>query len=483
MRFSIICLLIATLCFAQVHHDKIVTISKQSYQDDTNLFQNALDTKGGKTLKINVKKGFYKINSNLLTSRINTSLIFDSGAILYFSNENNSGFTVLHDNFLLDGATIEGNSVSSTNFYRGYGVLLNGVSGCIVKNCNFKNISGNNILFFPKSTTGGCNNNFVLNNNFSQPAFDLETGGDESAIMLGYSGVGYKHNNNVVKNNKIDCNFKLKIGIGMIAHGKNNLFENNTISNCRNYGIILYESIAKDSTLHDNIVRLNTIKNIGEVGLKKTVKGMGIYLMKSSKSTVVNNQIFNTLINSDKTETLGAGAISISGSPYTIVENNFIDGSGMYGIVSDYSFGSQFLNNTIQNTVKSGAYFINMNDVIISGNTFKKIGELVLKGYFENTSLQYIKDQMRIEKYKNLDTGNNFVITKNKFYSDKDILYFVGTPADPSTNYPGNQIKNNVVTDNQIFGPSRNQDQLINFRQANQSKIKIKNNKVINKSR
>ena len=86
MRFSIICLLIATLCFAQVHHDKIVTISKQSYQDDTNLFQNALDTKGGKTLKINVKKGFYKINSNLLTSRINTSLIFDSGAILYFSN-------------------------------------------------------------------------------------------------------------------------------------------------------------------------------------------------------------------------------------------------------------------------------------------------------------------------------------------------------------------------------------------------------------
>ena len=469
--------------FSQINDTVNVSINTDNIRNHTSVFQNALNKMDGKVLKIIVKKGNYFVDTSISTARTHTAIIFEKGAILNFTSNLSSGIIVQNDFFTLKNAYIKGNGKSALNFYSGFAVLLSGVEHCNITGNTFDNISGNNLVFYPNSQNRGSSFNHINSNTFLNPVFKISETADESLIMMGYSGYNYMHNNNIIENNILDGANFIKLGIGFIGHGDNNVFRKNKISNCLSYGIVSYESQVVGNTMKNNQIIDNEIRNIGQIGYKKTVKGMGIYLMTSIHALVSGNKIYNTLRNSDRSETLGAGAISVSLSPDAVVENNIIDGSEMYGIVSDYSFGSQFLTNTIQNTVKSGAYFINMNDVIISGNTFKKIGELVLKGYFENTSLQYIKDQMRIEKYKNLDTGNNFVITKNKFYSDKDILYFVGTPADPSTNYPGNQIKNNVVTDNQIFGPSRNQDQLINFRQANQSKIKIKNNKVINKSR
>lgn len=476
MKIIFLFLFISITTFAQVQDTITVTISKRDTKNDTKIFQDALNKKEGKALKILVKKGLYNVDSNLSTSRSNTSIVFEKGAAIYFSSNISSGFAILHDNFSLYQAYIKGNGVSAKDFYTGYGVLLNGVSGCIIKESTFENISGNNILFYPKSNVIGCSNNKIIGNIFIKPVFDLGSNGDESAIMLGYSGEGYKHNDNIVKDNVIDCDYKLKIGLGMISHGKNNLFENNKINNCRNYGIVVYESKDKDSTLSNNIVKLNTIHNIGEVSPKKTVKGMGIYLMKSYNSKVIGNKIYNTLINSDKSETLGAGAISISGSPNTIVDSNLIDGSYMYGIVSDYSFGSDFSNNTIKNIRRSGAYFINMSDITISNNKFENIGEVVLKGYFENTSLEYIKNQMRTETYKNRDTGNGFKIKDNQFYTDKDILYFVGTDPDIKSKYLGNKIKNNIVENNFIYGNSKTQDNLIFFRKEIEGTNIIKNN-------
>ncbi|WP_089755956.1 right-handed parallel beta-helix repeat-containing protein [Chryseobacterium soldanellicola] len=476
MKISFLFILISGIAFAQLQDTVTVIVTKKTANNDTKIFQDALNRKEGKALKILVKKGLYNVDSNLSTSRAHTSIVFEKGAVIYFSSNTNSGFAVLHDNFSLYQAYIKGNGISAKDFYTGYGVLLNGVTGCVIKKSTFENISGNNILFYPKSTVIGCSNNKIIENTFIKPVFDLGNNGDESAIMLGYSGEGYKHNNNIIKDNVIDCNYTLKIGLGMISHGKNNLFENNKISNCRNYGIILYESKDKDSTLSDNILRLNTIHNIGEVSPKKTVKGMGIYLMKSSKSKVIENKIYNTLINSDKSETLGAGAISVSVSPNTLVDGNLIDGSYMYGIVSDYSFGSDFTNNTVKNVRRSGAYFINMSDVTISNNRFENIGEVVLKGYFENTSLEYIKNQMKTDTYKNRDTGNGFKINNNRFYTDKDILYFVGTDPDSQSRYSGNKVKNNIVENNFIYGNPKTQENLIFFRKEAQGTNIIKNN-------
>ncbi|HXH99846.1 MAG TPA: right-handed parallel beta-helix repeat-containing protein [Sphingobacteriaceae bacterium] len=464
--FRIIITLLFILIFSLANAQETfnITIAKSSAKDDTKVFQTALNEKRGSALKITVRKGVYKLNGGLSTARANTSITFEKGAVIYFSSNISAGISVQHNGFSLENAHIKGNSVSAKDFYTGYGVLLNGVSGCVIKNSAFEGISGNNILFYPKSNTIGCSDNLILNNSFIKPAFDLGGSGDESAIMLGYSGEGYQHNNNVIKGNVIDGGFKLKIGIGMISHGQNNLFENNTVNNCRHYGIMIYESKDKDTTLYNNIIKDNTIRNIGEVGSKKTVKGMGIYLMKSSNSSVKGNRVYNTLINSDETETLGAGAISISLSPDTRIDSNFIDGSYMYGIVSDYSFGSKFSDNVIQNTRKSGAYFINMNNVVVSGNTFRNIGAVAIKGYFENTSLPYIQEQMRIDTYKNINTGNNFRITRNKFYTDKEILYFTGTEKDKRGHYE-NKIRNNTVGKNKIFGNTKKLEELINFRQ------------------
>lgn len=457
----------------------IVTISKGVSINDTQLFHQALNEKTGIFLKIKVKKGFYTVNSSLSTSRPNTSIVFEKGAILYFSSNKSSGFSVQHDNYELSGAYIKGNGVSALDYYTGFGVLLNGASGCVIKNSTFESISGNNILFYPRSNIIGCNDNLVLNNLFIKPAFDMGGIGDEAAIMLGYSGEGYSHNNNIIKDNTIDGNYKLKIGAGIIAHGKNNSFINNKISNFRHYGIIMYESKDKDSTLNNNLIKNNVIRNIGEVNPKKTVKGMGIYLMKCSSSIVTGNSIYNTLRNSDETETLGAGAISISLSSNTEVSENLIDGSYMYGIVSDYSFGSRFIKNIIQNTRKSGAYFMNMNDIIVSGNTFRNIGAVIIRGYFENTALPYIKEQMSTEKYKNLNTGNNFRIVKNKFFTDKNVLYFIGTPGDKDGKFI-NKIQNNLVQNNYIFGNSKKQEELIYFRQEVSGSNNISDNKLIN---
>ncbi|MCG7280438.1 right-handed parallel beta-helix repeat-containing protein [Chryseobacterium taklimakanense] len=421
-------------------------------------------------MKISVAKGNYKISQNISTTRTNTVVVFDKNAVLNFKNII-SGFTVVHDGFVLKSAHIIGNGISAKDFYTGYGVLLNGVSFCRIENCIFQGVSGNNILLYPAGNRG-CNNNVITNNKFLKPAFDLGANGDESVIMLGYSGYDYHHNNNLIDKNTIDCAGTLKIGIGIIGHGKNNKILQNTISNCRNYGVVAYESKDKDTSLVATHIEENIISNIGEISPKKTVKGMGIYLMKSINSFVTKNKIYNTLLNSDQTESLGAGAISISGSPGTKVNGNFIDGSFMYGIVSDYSFGSSFKNNTLQNIRKSGAYFINMNDVLISENTFKNIGEVVLKGYFENTSLPYIQEQMRSDKYKNIDTGRNFKITDNTFETDKDLLFFNGTPADPAKKYPGNIIQNNIFENNRIIGNSRSIQQTVNFRNAKRNFIR-----------
>lgn len=465
--------------FGQSRDTVVVTITKSKANDDTNIFQDALNNNTGKFLKIIVKKGDYFISNTLTTKRSHTSVVFDKGSIVNFTNNRNTGFFVRHDNFTLQNAYIKGNGKSAVDFYTGYAVLLNGVANCNISNNTFDAISGNGVLFMPTSANKGSSNNIVRGNKFINHVFNISKNGDESAIMLGYSGKNYMHDNNLIENNTISGNDVLKVGIGFISHGNNNIIRNNKISNCIAYGIITYESDIDGTTMNNTQIIGNEIRNIGEVGNNVTVKGMGIYLMTSNNATISDNKLYNTLRNSDRSETLSPGAISVSLSPGATVSNNYIDGSGMYGIISDYSFGSKFVNNTIQNIKKSGAYFINMNDVKISDNTFRNIGEVVIKGYFENTSLQYIKDQLRGDKYRNIDTGNNFTVSNNKFYSDKDILYFVATDKDLSKKYIGNKLKNNTVQNNEIIGNSKTQDQLIHFRQETPAINLIQKNRII----
>lgn len=479
--FLIITIFLSSCFYGQSKDTLYITIEKKNQaNDDTKLFQNALNQRGGKFLKILVKKGNYYIDNTLTTTRPHTSVIFNKGSIINFTNNKNTGFFVRNDNFKLYNAYIKGNGKSALDFYTGFAVLLNGVSGCDISNNTFDNVSGNGILFMPNSQQKGCSNNMIRNNKFINHIFNISKNGDESAIMLGYSGKNYMHNENLIENNTIDGNDVLKVGIGFIAHGNNNIIKNNKISNCIAYGIVSYESDTDGKTMNYTKILDNEIRNIGEIGQRITFKGMGIYLMTSNNATISKNRVYNTLRNSDKSETLAPGAISVSLSPGANVSDNYIDGSGMYGIATDYSFGSSFVNNTIQNIKKSGAYFMNINDIVVSGNIFKNINEVVIKGYFENTSLPYIIEQLRDSKYKNINTGNNFKIINNKFYSSKAILYFESSDISRK-NYPINIIGNNIVENNEIIGNSKMQSDLFFIRQKKEANNNIiRANKIVN---
>ncbi len=441
----------------------IINLKPTNTKYDNTAIQNAMNIRAGNNLKINFKKGIYSLNKTLVTTRPHTFLNFERGSVIQFTDEKSSGFLVQHDYFTLSNVHIKGNSRSSMNFYEGYGVMVNGASYCRIFGNTFEGISGNNIFLYPSSSGKGCNYNIIKDNYFKNPAFNVSRNGDESAILLGYSGANYSHDNNIIENNIIDGNNILKIGIGIVGHGKYNLINNNRIANVSAYGIISYESQNLGNTLCNTSIICNEISNVGETGLNRTVKGMGIYLMSSTKSIVSRNVIYNSLINSDETETLGAGAISVSLSPNVIVESNIIDVSYMYGIVSDYSFGSSFVGNTISNTRKSGMYFINMNDVSVKGNVFRKMKTVAIKGYFENTSLPYIQEQMVSDKYKNIETGNNFVISGNKFFTDNDVLFFTGHKEDIFKKYPGNLIRNNIFEKNTITGSNKKIEDLVVF--------------------
>ncbi|RDI12179.1 right-handed parallel beta-helix repeat-containing protein [Flavobacterium sp. AG291] len=469
--FLLICM--STLAFSQNRRrgDTLSITLKPSY-DDFSAIQKALDNKGGKYLKI-ILDGKFVVGKTLVTRRNNTMLFFTKKSQLKSVSNINGILLIVHNNCIVKNGKFIGNNQSTDTFYNGFGVQLSDTENCKILNSEFSGISG--LPIFLSYSRKGCKNNIVENNRIFKPAINLSQGGDEAGIMLGYSGDGYFHENNTISNNVIDGGDVLEIGAGIIGHGRNNTFSGNEISNCLSYGIVAYESAYTDVSLSGTIVKGNTIRNIGQVGEKTTVKGMGIYLMKSMDSKVSENKLYNTLRNSDKSETLGAGAIAISGAINAIVENNLIDGSGMYGFVNDYSFNFKFRNNTIKNTVKSGAYFINVSNGDIESNYFENIGAVVLRGYFENTGLDYIKKQWKISTYLNLETGQNLKIINNTFDSEKEILYFKGTSGKEQK--IENKIKNNIFADNTIVRRSNTplKDEDIAFRTESGNNI-IKNN-------
>lgn len=252
------------LAFAQPKDTLVVNIVP-STGDQTAKVQRLLGTKTNKFLKLKFQKGLYNFAGNLRSESENTMIECVPGAVFHFSSEISSGILVTHSNFTISGATIKGNGKSAKDFYTGYGVLLNGASNCVIKNCTFVNISGNYIFFHPSAGTKGCSNILIKNNIFRNPAFDLGKNGDEAAIMLGYSGEGYEHNHNIIEDNDIDGGLRIKIGIGIIAHGHHNIIQNNTVSNYRNYGILAYESQYFDNTLSNTFIEGNTIRNIGSI--------------------------------------------------------------------------------------------------------------------------------------------------------------------------------------------------------------------------
>lgn len=457
-----------------------IQIQKTEKTNDNELFKNALSKDyGNRPVKVTVKRGNYQISEIIWTKNKNTSIQFENNSIVKFAN-NKSGFVINSNNFTLENGTFIGNGIDATGFYNGYAFLIYGSDNVTIKNSSFTDISGNPI-FLTFVGKRGCTNCKIINNTIKFPSMKSKKNTEKLGIILGYSGLGYSHTNNLIKDNYIDGNNIIGIGIGIIGHGKGNVIDGNTIENCLSYGILSYESQDDENTLTETTVSGNTVRNIGEIGNNKTVMGMGIYLMSSHNSKIIGNEIYNTLRNSNKTETLPAGAIALNSSTNTKIENNVVDNSNMYGYVNAYGFNSTFKNNTITNIEKSGVYLINVNDNIVADNTFKNIKEVVIKGYFWSTEDKAFSANVSVRKYKDIKTGNNISIYNNSFYSPIDVLYFTGQNGQNGNAI--NKIKNNRFVNNTIYNSKKRVKDTVFFREEVDNSNSISNNNIVIESK
>lgn len=83
----------------------------------------------------------------------------------------------------------------------------------------------------------------------------------------------------------------------------------------------------------------------------------------------------------------------------------------------------------------------------------------------------------KIEKYSNINTGNNIDIFNNKFIKPKEILYFY-TNLNKGKDYKENLISNNNFYNNIIYtNENENINSLIKFTSGKNNKIE--NNKFL----
>jgi parallel beta-helix repeat protein len=457
------------------------TINVKSYgavgdgsKDDSKAMQDALNHVTALRNKVIIPVGNYVISETLRTAFPSTHIVFEKGAKILLVNNKKGGILLMHDNSSVENGTFQGNGVLAGNMYTGFGVLLGGVSGCVVKNCKFSLISGCDI-FLVRSKNKGCTNCTIANNEIISPVQPMVVP-DMSAIIMGYSGTGYSHKNNLIINNVIDGSNTLGNGIAVMAHGSDNKIIGNHVKNCLRYGIISYETSYEDSTLTATSIIDNTVEQIGAKDGTTTNMGMGIYIMKTHYSIIRGNTITNVLRNADNTETLGRGAIAINGAVGCIIDSNTISNSNRYGIVCVYGFDTQIKYNKILGVKESGIYLRNTSGNSIEYNEFRDIGKLAIKGIFGSTGNPAYVGQGVLVKFRNRPTGSGIIINNNKFYTpSKDVIILSGEGEKQSPGY-NNPMKDVLIQNNKLIGSRNSFDSAVKIYNAVPGLNKISRN-------
>lgn len=421
---------------------KTIKVTPQNFNK---VFEQINTNKKGNVVQYVFASGNYIIESPILLSSSNLTLTGSTKNVV-FKLKNQNGIVIKGSNIKINNIKFEGSNISAKDFYSGYAILLVGTQNVNISNNVFSRVSGNNIMALPAGTRG-CKDVKIIANTFKSPAYTSTIiGADNSAILLGYSGIGYSHESILIESNRIDGGNVLNHGVGVLGHGKNIIVKNNTISNFLSYGVLFYETADDEFSLTNNSIIGNTITNIGEVGNKKTKKGMGIYLMKSHSTVIENNILDNVMRNSDKSETLASGAISINGGQNCTVVNNTILSSNMYGIVPAYAFNTIIESNKILQTARANLYFISCSDLVIQGNDFNSSSRDYIKGFLAHTSSQ---DGLP-SNVRGLDTGTDIAIKNNFFDNNMSTLDLLirdnNKKSSSGITIDGNYIKNTMST-------------------------------------
>ncbi len=196
-----------------------------------------------------------------------------------------------------------------------------------------------------------------------------------------------------IKNNTMLSGSDSAIIIQTIVDGdfcSDNLIQDNNISNCTRYGIVVYNNLSsKKSILRNTKVIGNKIYNIlGQVknpSVHNTkTYGAGIYVLSAENITIQYNEVSkcNLLTNSS---TLAPGCIGLNATSNAIVSDNIISDGAYYGIfIGDALQQGKGSNanspdfipdgivyvqrNRIINCKRDGIFIINKHSVIINDN-------------------------------------------------------------------------------------------------------------------
>lgn len=291
------------------------------------------------------------------------------------------------------GITITGNTISNVKRY-----------GIFVTQAASTNVSGNTISGTPKHgilLEENCTNSTVNDNTVTTPG--------ESGIAI-YTG----SDNTVVSGNTVntpkDCGIYLyqvkKCTIGVDATSYN------TITNPKTSGVYVTQNCANNSVNYNNI---------------KTAGKDGIWIYKSTKTTIANNTI----------TAKGDGIDINTNSKGTVAKNNIIESAGDCGIwLSSKSTGSIISGNTIKKysvTAKKK----NAIGVFQSGGTSSKNRTKIEKNVITGTRKSSVKDAVRISNSDYVSVTSNTI--KN---ADGYGVYIY-------------QSKYNTVTSNKISKPKK----------------------------
>lgn len=395
--------------------------------------------------------GVYDFTNTVEVNIPNLKLLFEDNAVIKLRTSNNGAFWVKRDGFEVHNATFIGNRTWSNDVYKGYGILLAGVNNAIIKDSSFKNISGC-AIFLIRSGNKGCSNNLLTNNRIENGNKKGKIYQASSAILLGLSGDGYSHDNNVIEGNFIDGGREINYGINISAHGNGNIIKNNEVKNFLNYGILSYESDYGKYKLTRTHILNNKVSYIGAKTGTTNSMGMGIYLMQSHFSVVKNNIINNVLLNSDNSETLSRGAIALGGAVNCIIENNSISASGRYGIYSSYGFGNKFINNKIEHVEKDGIFLLNSSNNVISKNYMNYIKRDFIRGAFGNMQNFIYAQRNFLDEYRVFASGRNITISENELVGETSRIYMEGGMPGQKNKIRINNLEGIEISNNSFKG-------------------------------
>jgi len=257
-----------------------------------------------------------------------------------------SVFYVAADNVIIDGLDIYGSN--------GFGVSLNEVSNCIIKNsrCGWdvdhKNSYG---IGLSSSSNNTLSDNVCSSNDSSGirlSSSSNNTLSDNICSSNNSYGIGLSSSsNNTLSGNTCSSNNSSDIwvysGIGL-SSSSNNTLSGNTCSSNNSSGIILLYS-SSNNTLSDNVCSSNN--------------SSGILLDSSSNNTLSGNTCQNNI-----------SGIGLSSSSNNTLSDNICSSNNFYSIALVYSSSNNTLSgNTCSSNNTSGIELNSSSNNTLSGNT------------------------------------------------------------------------------------------------------------------